>query len=376
MKLKLLQEDLNKNLSITSRFVASRPQLPILANILFSAEKNNKLFLTATNLEIGICCGLGAKVETTGKLAIPAKEISEFVSYLSVGKLTLESKKKTQIKIISPSGESLFTGMDPAEFPKIPSINEDEAVSLPMKGMIEAVNQVGFAVAGDDTRPVLGAINWQFTTSGYRMVATDGYRLSLKNVSGVKIKVNAKNGKTTFLIPARSLAEIVRLAAGQDKIKVGLTKDGNQVIFLLPDLQLTSRLIEGEFPDYEKIIPSQTKTKVVLEKEEFLQAVKIASVFARESANVVKFSLKDNRMTISANAPSVGENKTEVGAKIDGPKLEIAFNFRFILDFLNAVPVEEGEINLEFTESLTPGLFKIPSDSSWLHLIMPVRVDL
>lgn len=375
MKIQLLQEDLDRGLTIVSRFVAPRPQLPVLANILFSAEKGNRLRLAATNLEVGVQYWLGGKVEITGQLALPAKEVSEFVSYLSPGKLTLEAKGKTQVKITSSGGEGSFSGMSGDEFPKIPLLDQKEANPLPVRSLVEAVNQVGFAVAADDTRAVLGAINWQFTNNGYRMVATDGYRLSLKDIVETKVKVRAKGEEAVFLVPGRSLTEIVRLAGGEKEIKIGLTNDGNQVVFLLPDLQLTSRLIEGEFPDYEKIIPKETKTKVILEKEEFLQAIRVASVFARESANVVKFSLKEGKIIISANAPSVGENKTEVSAKITGAKTQIAFNYRFILDFLNAIPLEEKEVVLELTDSLAPGLFKIPSDSNWLHLIMPVRVD-
>ena len=375
MKLEVLQENLSKGLAIASRFVASRPQLPVLTNILFLAEKNNKLRLTATNLEIGIQYWLGAKVEESGQLTVPAKELTEFISYLSAGKLALESKKKTQLEVNSQSGKAVFSGMNAAEFPKIPVASEDKTVSLPIKSLAEAVNRCSFAAAADDTRPVLAAIYWQFTANGYRMVATDGYRLSMKDISGVKLKLNNEK-EMFFLIPARSLMEVTRLVNLEETIKVGLTKDGNQVIFLLPDWQLSSRLIEGEFPDYQKIIPQETKTKISLEREEFYQAVKIASVFARESANIVKFVLKKGQMIITANAPSMGENKTEINTKIKGPELSIAFNYRFILDFLNAIPDEEEEVILEFNDALSPGVFKIASDPSWLHIIMPVRIDI
>jgi DNA polymerase-3 subunit beta len=208
------------------------------------------------------------------------------------------------------------------------------------------------------------------------MVSTDGYRLSLKDVSGVEVNMEKSQNSGNFLIPARSLIEIVRLASGEQELKVGLTEDENQVIFLLPELQLTSRLIEGEFPEYQKIIPNEVKTKILVDKEEFHQSIRMASVFARESANVVKFKIGKGKIEISSNAPSVGENKTEVGAKLDGNNLEIAFNYRFLLDFLKVIPADEQQVQMEFNESLTPGVFKIPSDEDWLHIIMPVKVDL
>ncbi len=376
MKLEVLQEDLNQGLSIVSRFIASRPQLPVLANILFSGEKNNRLKLSATNLDIGIQYWLDAKVGRPGNLTIPAKEISEFVSYLSPGKLDLEIVKENQVKISSKQGETTFTGMDAEEFPEIPVIDKKKTFSLPLKNLEKAVNLVGFAAAEDDTRPVLAAINWEFTNQGYRMVSTDGYRLSLKDVSQKKVDIEKKQNAGNFLIPARSLIEIVRLAGGKNKLELGLTEDENQVIFLLPDLQLTSRLIEGEFPEYEKIIPQESETKIIVDKEEFHQSIRMASVFARESANVVKFKISKGKIQISSNAPSVGENKTEVGAKIDGKDLEIAFNYRFLLDFLKVLPADEQQVEMEFKQALTPGLFKIPSDETWFHIIMPVKVDL
>lgn len=376
MKLEVLQEELNQCLSIVSRFIASRPQLPVLANILFSAEKNNRLKLSATNLDIGIQYWIDAKVESGGELTIPAKEFSEFVSYLSPGKVNLETVKKGQLKIKSKQGETSFTGMEAEEFPEIPIIEEKEAAALPLSNLEKAVNLVGFAAADDDSRPVLAAINWEFSNNGYRMVATDGYRLSLRDVAQKKVDLEKKQNASNFLIPSRSLIEIVRLASGKEKLKAGLTKDENQVVFLLPDLQLTSRLIEGEFPEYEKIIPEKKQTKILVDKEEFQQSVRMASVFARESANVVKFKISKGKINISSNAPSVGENKTEVGAKIEGEDLEIAFNYRFLLDFLKVLPVDEQQVEMGFNEALTPGVFKIPSDENWLHIIMPVKVDL
>lgn len=375
MKLELLQEDLNRGLSIVSRFVASRPQLPVLANIFLSVEKNNQLRLAATNLDIGIQYWLGAKVEKPGQLVVPAKEVSEFVSYLGAEKLTLAAEGKLKLKITSRSGETVFNGMDPAEFPQIPAVNQEKTVSLSTAELSQVVNQVGFAAASDDSRPVLTAIYWQFTPAGYQMVATDGYRLSQKTVAVKEVKLTDKE-EAVFLVPARSLIELVRLAAEEKEFRFGLTDDQNQVVFLLPSLQLNSRLIEGEFPDYQKIIPQQAKVKVMVDREAFYRAVKISSVFARESANIVKLKLEKEKIIISANAPSVGENKTEVEAKIEGQDLTIAFNYRFLLDFLNVIPEKEEEIIFEFTEPLSPGVFKIKGDSSWLHIIMPVRVDL
>jgi len=374
MDFKILQEDLANALSIVSRFVSSRPQLPVLANILFSANKGNKLLLVATNLEIGIQVLLDAKVEKEGQLALPAKDINEFISYLSPGKIHFSSDKNMRMTLNSKSGKSIFAGMDASEFPKMPVANEALTISLPIDGIKESFEKIGFAAASDDTRPVLAAINWQFQKNGYRMVATDGYRLSLKDVKNIKSKLKKKDDILQFLIPARSLAEVVRLTKG-DEIKVGLTSDSNQVVFLMDQIQLSSRLIEGDYPDYQKILPKEAGTKVTIDKVELLQAIKTASVFARNSGNIVKLDVKKDFVSISANAAGIGENKTNVDAKIEGESLEIAFNYRFVIDLLSAIRETEKEVMIELTESLAPGLFKIASDPDWLHLIMPVRVE-
>ncbi len=375
MKLALLQEDLNRALATVVRFVASRPQLPVLANILFSAEKNNQLRLAATNLDLGVQFWLPAKVDQPGQLAIPAKEISEFISYLPAAKLTLSSEDKLRLKVTTPTGETVFSGLAADEFPQFPELDQKKMVQLKLEALKEAVGQVAFAAANDDTRPVLTALQWQFQSQGYQLVATDGYRLSLKTVAESGLKL-ANQEKATFLVPARSLTEWVRLASNESEFGLGLTPDQNQVIFLLPQLQLSARLIEGDFPEYQKIIPHQTKTEVVLEREPLIQAIRMASVFARESANIVKLVIKENQVAVMAQAASVGENKTLVEAQVQGPELTIAFNYRFLLDFLNAVPETETEVVLKFNEPLSPGVFQARQDSSWLHLIMPVRVGL
>jgi len=371
MKAQILQEELSKGLSTVSRFVASRPQLPILANILLVAEKG-KLRLSATNLDLGINLWLGGKIEKEGLVAIPAREITEFVSYLNPGSLNLELDKNLLV-ISSATNKASFVGMNGKEFPKIPQLEKETAFPLSLEQLSQTVGQVGFAAAVDEARPVLEGIYWQFEDKSYQMVATDGYRLSLKKVDLEKAVASSKK-KTVFLIPARSLSEVVKLSDGET-IQVGLTKDKNQVVFGFSQGQISSRLLEGEFPEYGKIIPQQAKTKVWLDKQDFLGGVKAASVFAREAANIVILDIDKKEVKIKADAPQVGENQSSVAAKVEGEPIKVAFNFRFLLDFLNAVPQGENNLLFEFTEPLSPALFKFEGDKSWLHVIMPVRLE-
>lgn len=369
MQLSLLQENLNQALGHVSRFVATKSQLPILSNILFSTQ-NGRLLLSATNLEMGINYYLGAKIEQEGSITIPAKEITEFVSYLPAGKIDLELNSQNLILLKSTKTYSSFTTSPSVDFPKLPQIDPSQALDIETKLLVNTINQISFAAASDDSRPILTAILWQITSDGFTMVATDGFRLSLK-------KVNYPNDTSrptaTYLIPARSLNEVVKLSKNTKSIKAGPSTDGHQFLFTQDDVELSTRIIEGEFPAYDRIIPTVSPTVVTLDKEECLQAIKISSVFARESANVIKWKIGSDKIEFTSNAPQVGQNHVEVEAKVTGQPLEIAFNYRFVNDFLSVV--KGDQITIECNQPLTPVIFKDLADPDFLHIIMPVRIQ-
>jgi DNA polymerase-3 subunit beta len=373
MKLSLLQENLNIALSSVSRFVALKAQLPILSNILFSTD-SGRLKLSATNLELGINYWLGAKIADEGSFTIPAKEITEFVSYLPTGKLDLELNPQSLLEVASAKAQSTFTTIPAADFPVLPSLNEKTSLEIDLNVLSDTISQVAFAAAADDSRPVLTAVLCRFSVDSLSLVATDGFRLSLKEIKLVNPLVLPKGQENlTFLIPSRSLLEVAKLAKSTKKLKFGLSSDAHQLIFVLEDLELVSRLIEGEYPDYQRIIPESFATKIHLDKNEFAQAVKIASVFARESANVVKLSIKSSSIDVSANATQIGQNKATVDARVEGEPLEIAFNYKFISDFLASC--KGNEVVIQLNEPLTPGLFQDVADPHFTHIIMPVRIQ-
>jgi DNA polymerase III subunit beta len=372
MNLSILQENLNQALSIVSRFVSPKTQLPILANILFSTQEG-RLHLSATNLEVGIDLSVGAKIEEEGSIALPAKELTEYVSYLSAGKIDLSLDKKTQLKITSPQTETIFAGLDAKDFPEIPKMDPQKTFSLPVSLLSGTIPQIVYSAATDDTRPVLTGIYWHFFDTKLRMVATDGYRLSLKDLT-LSIPVSfGKKDQLTFLIPGKTLQEIVKLIKTEEDVKIGLTSDENQVIFQLPDTTLASRLIDGNFPDYERILPSDHKTTITLDKEELAQNLRLASVFARESANVVKVKVQKDYLELTANSPQVGQNLARVPAQVEGDFFDIAFNYRFLLDFLNVC--QSDILTIKLTDSLAPGVFTDPKDPSFVHIVMPVRLQ-
>ncbi|MBL7150435.1 DNA polymerase III subunit beta [Candidatus Microgenomates bacterium] len=369
MKLTVLQENLNKAISNVERFVSSKAQLPVLANVCLKAEKG-RLCLQATNLETGITLWLGAKIEKEGAITVPARIFSEFISSLPKEKVKLELKDKL-LAVSCGSFSASFTGIAADEFPPLSS-SEDKKPDLvfPFSSFLPAIEKVSFAAARDEGRPVLTGVKFEPRGEKLILAATDGYRLSVKELKKSEIKISSP-----LIIPARSLLEILKIVGESEEENIGLnfTEKGNQIVFSLPNVEIVTRLIEGEFPEYQKIIPASLSTKVVLEKENFLKALKTAAIFARDSANIVRLKIEKNALVISANSPQVGENRTGVEAKVEGKEDQIAFNCRFLLEFLGKI--EEEEIVFEMSGALNPGVFKTPQDSSYLHIIMPVRVQ-
>ena len=373
MELSLLTENLNTSLSHVSRFVSTKAQLPILSYILFSTD-NGRLKLSATSLEMGINYWTGAKIETEGSFCLPSKDISEFISYLPSGKIDFNLDDKNLLTVKSTKASSTFSTLSSADFPAIPSIDSTTVFDLDLPSFLDSVATVAFASATDDSRPVLTSVLCKFTQESLTLVATDGFRLSLKTIK-FSTPINFPDGQDslTLLVPAKSLAEVLKIAKNSPKIRLGLTADRHQIVFVLEDLEIVSRLIDGEYPNFERIIPESSPTKIYVNREELAQAIRLASVFARQSANVVRFSLKANSLELSANAPQIGQNQVSVDARIEGEPLEIAFNYKFISDFLAIA--KGNEITIELNQPLTPGAFRDPQNPDLLHIIMPVRLQ-
>ncbi|MFC1727200.1 DNA polymerase III subunit beta [Patescibacteria group bacterium] len=373
MKVSILQENLARGLGIASRSVATRAQLPILNNVLISTDKG-RLKISATNLETGVNLWLGAKVEKQGSVAIPAKILTEFVANLPVGKVELETKEN-RLTLVSGTYRASFVGLPASEFPAIPSLTEkDKGVVFEGEALSQAVSQVAFAAAIDEGRPVLTGVLFVVEEEGLRLIATDGYRLSLKKVDLSK-QSKVKELIGGLIVPAKALQEVARVIDNSEdkKITLAVTAEKNQIIINSSDVEVVSRLVEGEFPDYQRIIPEKGSTEIEMDRQELVRAVKMASIFARESANIVKFESKGSLLKISANTAQVGDNLSQVSVKTKGEGGKIAFNSRYLLDFLSVV--DSDLISFEMSGSLDPGVFRLKGKSSLLHIIMPVRVQ-
>ena len=369
MKLKVLQENLKQAVSLTSRFASSKAQLPVLGNILLKAEKGG-LMLAATNLELYVTVSIGANVSEEGEITIPAKTLVDIINNLSPSTVELDCKKE-RVKITADYFHSNISAMNASDFPSVPDSLGKSVSKIDKESLINTLNKVLYAASSDETRPVLTGVLVKFGDKKITFVATDGFRLSVKSIKAGKLSENE-----SLILPKTALAELVRISSEEENISLSYIKKDSQVVFGLDDVILGSRIIEGNFPDYEKIIPQKSRIKLNLSKEDLMQAVRLAGVFARDSANTVKFLIESDGLTVTSESSKSGSQKTKIDAKVTGEVgkdgFTIAFNFKFIEEFLNSV---EGEsVDIEFGETNSPGVFKDPDDKDFLHLIMPVRL--
>ena len=366
MDITLLQENLLQVLTRVSRITPSRPQLPVLQNIVLKATKDG-LEITATNMETSEIVWTGGKVGKEGELCVSARVLLEFVASLPPESVRLQTKEE-QLLISCNGYQAELPSLSSREFPPVPSLTEKGNGDIDKDKLCGALSSVLFAAASDEGRPILTGVKVIEDEGETTFVATDGYRLSLQ-----RLELPIKN-LSHAVLPARALSEVVKLSGEMKEekmMRVGIAGE-HQVGFSIGETTLLTRTLDGEYPNFERIIPKTFTTRALIEKEGFLRAVRSAAIFARDNANIVKLELENQKIRVSANAAQVGKNSIELPIKIDGDGGEIAFNSRFLLDFLTNFQGEE--FLFEMTGALNAGAFKSTKDNSFLHIIMPVRV--
>ena len=368
MKVQILTANLQTKLSFLNRGISSKAQLPILQNFLLETVED-KIKLSSTDLEIGIEIFCPAKIEEEGQVTLPAKLFSELVNSLSDDVITLETNEHT-LELQTKRTKSVFQTIDSDEFPKLYEEKGEKLAVLEGKQIKNELSSVVFSASQDTTRPALSGILVRKEAEGFLLVATDGYRLSLRHYKVTDSKIGESS---SYIIPARVFRELLAMKEDNEDINMYISQQNNQVLFEQGDTVLIGRLIEAEFPNFEKIIPSDFSVNVSFDREELLKAVKTCSVFARDSANIIKLSLTKEHITVSSGTSAIGENTVRVDAKLNGEENEIAFNARYLLDVLGNV--EEKDMVFDMIGPLNPGVFKVQNDESFLHLIMPIRVQ-
>ena len=385
MKVSCLQENLAKGLSIVGRAVASRSTLPVLSNVLMKTD-NGQLKLSANNFELGINCWVGAKIDTEGAITVPARLLSEFVNSLPPERIDMELDEQTQtLNLRCARVESNIKGIDADEFPNVAGVSEDDIIiKLEPESLRLMIKQVVFAAATDEGRPVFTGVLVRFNGDTLTMAAADGFRLSVKatalNQSASQV-VEDHSEVSSLIIPGRALTELSRVSGDQEQpIELVVTPSRRQVIFRMQDVELVSQLIEGDFPDYTRIIPKGHTTRSVLETASFLKAVRISHLFARDSANIVKLEispsgdeLMNGRVTLVATSAELGDNVSDMDASIDGEAVEVAFNAKYLIDVLSIV--DTPQFILETSSPSSPGVFRPVGDDGFTHVIMPMHIQ-
>jgi DNA polymerase-3 subunit beta len=378
MKISCLQENLSKGLATVGRAVATRSTLPVLSNILLETDEG-RLRLAATNLEIGVSCWIGARVEEEGSSTVPARLLTEFVNSLPPGQIDVELTERTQtLNLKCARYEANIKGIAASEFPDVPtaqSIGGKNNLHLDSSAFRQMIDQVVFAAATDESRPILTGVLAKFHQGGLTLAAADGFRLS---VTSADVGVDLDEA-LSVIVPARALSELSRISADQeDPIELIITPSRNQILFHLTDIDLVSQLIEGSFPDYNQIIPKAHSTRTLVSTQELLKAVKVAFLFARDAANIIRFNivpgsdLTPGQLIIAGTSAEFGDNVSELDASIQGDSVEIAFNARYMIDALSVAGT--AEVALETSTPSSPGVIRPVGGSDFLCVVMPMHI--
>lgn len=368
MKISLLQENLSQALQYLQKAIPAKPQLPILASVLCTANEKG-LTVAATDLYFGVRTTVPANCEVDGVIAVPGKELKEVVNSLSPGPMSLEFSEGT-LTIKNKTSRITLQCHASEEYPPFPNLQqESREISSGVLQIIDTA--VSFAASTDQARPVLTSVLIEQSESGLLAVCTDGFRLSKLLISELQLI-----DSPSLLIPAAALKEVCRIIKNKQvsSILVSISQELKQALFVIESTEVYVRLIEGEYPPYERIIPSEFKTEVTCATQELIAALKSALIFARDASNIVVFAISSEKVLLKATSPTLGTYEGEVAAAfISGDEVSIAFNARYILEYLQAHSSET--ITIQILESLKPARFIADSMKNQEYVVMPFKVQ-
>ncbi|MBN2087427.1 DNA polymerase III subunit beta [Candidatus Peregrinibacteria bacterium] len=366
MRLSCSQKDLFNALAITNKAVDVNNTLPVLNNVLLKAE-GKRLYFTATNLEIAITYWIETDVKNEGEVTVPSKIFTNYINYLKDEKVDINAEEG-DVVIKTEDSKTKIKGIPATEFPPIPTVEKEGSIKLKAKDLKEAIHQVVFAAAINTTRPILAGVYFSIGGGELKMVATDSYRLAEKT-----IKVSEASGDIKCIIPAKTILElggILDTFKGDDEIEIVISK--NQVLFSVGEVKLISRLIEGQFPNYEQIIPKDTKTEITFDIHALTLVLKRINIFAKENNNKIILKTSDGIVNVTTDSTQYGEGEVQLKTKTTGSDGEIALNSQFILDVLGNIGGEE--IKFKIGEKITPVIISPKEKSDYTHIIMPLKI--
>ena len=366
MRLSCSQKDLLSALTTTNKAVDVNNTLPVLNNVLLKAE-GKKLYFTSTNLEVAISYTIETEVKNEGEITIPSKLFTNYINYLKDEKVEIVAEEG-DVRIETSDSKTRIKGIPASEFPPIPTVEKEGGMTVKVKDLNKAIEQVVFAAALNTTRPILSGVFFQVEKDELKMVSTDSYRLSEK-----VLKPSTVSGSISCIVPAKTILELGSILDGlkQDSdVEVVISK--NQIQFSVGPVQLISRLIEGQFPNYEQIIPKASKTKIEFEVSAISLVLKRINIFAKENNNKIILRVADGKVTVTTESTQYGEGEISLSTGIEGDNNEIALNSQFLLDALGNIGADK--VVLEIGEKTTPVILKPKDGAGYTHIIMPLKI--
>jgi DNA polymerase-3 subunit beta len=374
MKFKINRDHFSNGLAQVLNVVGSKAAMPILSNVLIEAEKDG-ISLTTTNLDLGIRCKIKAEVKEGGSVTLPVKRLATIVRELPNVDVSFDSTANHQVKIASGGSNFKIMGIGAEEFPKLPDSGDDKSYNLDQGELATMLGNVAYAQSTDETRYILNGVYFNFKDGKLSLVATDGRRLALV---GKEMTIPAASAGA-IILPAKTVAELLRLLGKGEKVKIAFNErraafqidTGKESGGLTDSIYLFSKVVEGNYPNYQQVIPKETHQRIKLERELFLQCVHRAALVTSEKSNSVKIKLTANLLEITASSPDFGEAHESVAISYSGPDLQVAFNPQFVMDPLRALT--KDEVFFELKDEVSPGVFK--TLESFVCVIMPVRLS-
>lgn len=368
MKLEIDKRDLLSLIGKTQNIVEKRNTMPILINVLLEADSNS-LKVFATDLEVSLTDQIKAQVHQAGKVAVSAKSLFDIAKELSEGPITLIKKDNNWLEIKQGKYTSKIVGISAEEYPIFPTYNSQAFITISAQVLKEMIDKTIYSVSNDETRYHLNGVFFELNSQGgFKMVATDGHRMSLVNKPSSEVKVNTTQG---VIIPRKGLHEIKKILESIDG-SVEIAIEGSQFVLKHSSTILMIRLIEGKYPNYQQFIPQKLTQKVMISREAFLTSLKRVSLLANAKSKAVLLNLSNGRMEISSNNPELGDAKEEIEVEYSGNEIKIGFNAKYITDILTSM--NQDKIDFELNDHLSPGLMRPHNDASYTCVVMPMRI--
>lgn len=362
MKFTVEKTTLLTGIQTVQNIITTKTALPVLSNILIETTKE-KLRLTATDLDVGITCVIPVDIQEAGAITLPAKRFNDIIKELPTNEVAINTKKNNLVLIAATSCQFRIMGIAPEEFPKLPEFKDQKPIMLDQATLKQMLNLTSFAVSYDETRYILNGVLFRISCSGLEIVATDGKRLALI-VKKLKQDIDQD---VRVIIPTKAIQELNRNL--KDEGVVSLVLGNNQVLFDLGEVAIVSRLIEGEYPDYQQVIPALSGNKIRIPREEFLLAIRRAAILSTPDYQAVKLEVFKNKLVISKSTPDIGESREEVSAEYQGKEIAIGFNPAYLIDVLKNLG--EETVEFEVTDSEKPGVIRT---DGYTYIVLPMRL--